>query len=201
MEQALKRARGNSGQGDEDLFSVFESTFAILFFGTPHRGSAFSSIGLKAVKTAKLAGFSVNESNVRDLKENSPILEELRESFASILDDKRIHVTTFQESDGYARCMLLDGKVSRIFQTVLRMFILGVQVVDIESSGLDHPLERKFTINANHMDICRFNGSQDDGYEKLRSELIRHLGRLKSIEVLKLKSELIQAPLTVGSWR
>jgi hypothetical protein len=68
----------------------------------------------------------VNESNVRDLKENSPILEELRESFASILDDKGIHMTTFQESDGYVWCMLLDGKVSRIFQTVLRMFILGV---------------------------------------------------------------------------
>jgi hypothetical protein len=90
--KALRRARGSIATDDQDLLSVYESTFAVIFFGTPHRGSPCSSIGVSAARTAKLAGFSVHES------------------FAAILDDRQIHVTTFQEGEGFARCVLLDGK-------------------------------------------------------------------------------------------
>jgi hypothetical protein len=64
-----------------------------------------------AAKLAKAVGFSVNDSNLRDLHESSPLLEELRDSFCSILEDTEICVTTFQEGHGFSKSVILDGKV------------------------------------------------------------------------------------------
>jgi hypothetical protein len=43
------------------------------------------------------------------------------------------------------------------------------KVVEGFSSSLDHARERKDTINANHMDMCRFSGIDDNGYRKITS--------------------------------
>ena len=48
------------------------------------------------------------------------------------------------------------------------------------SSGLDDARERKDFINANHMEMCRFTGSKDAGYRKVKDVLSRCLGRLQS---------------------
>jgi hypothetical protein len=31
--------------------------------------------------------------------------------------------------------------------------------------------ERRFTINANHMEMCRYSNKEDDGYQKVSREL------------------------------
>ena len=46
------------------------------------------------------------------------------------------------------------------------------------SSGLDDVMERKDFIQANHVDMCRYSGPEDDGYRKVRDALKRHLGVL-----------------------
>ena len=48
------------------------------------------------------------------------------------------------------------------------MLILA-KVVENASSALDYALEQKDFINANHVDMCRFSGVDDDGYEKVRA--------------------------------
>ena len=49
-----------------------------------------------------------------------------------------------------------------------------------DSSGVDHDLERKIPINANHLDMCKFatRGSTRKDYdEKVHAEVIRHWQR------------------------
>ena len=42
-------------------------------------------------------------------------------------------------------------------------------MVENSSSALDYALEQKDFIHANHVDMCRFSGFDDDGYVKLRA--------------------------------
>lgn len=39
------------------------------------------------------------------------------------------------------------------------------------SSALDYAREQKDFIRANHMGMCRFSGTDDDGYDKVRSAM------------------------------
>jgi hypothetical protein len=43
--------------------------------------------------------------------------------------------------------------------------------VEDTSSALDYALQEKDFIYANHMNMCRFSGFDDDGYEKIKAAL------------------------------
>jgi hypothetical protein len=36
---------------------------------------------------------------------------------------------------------------------------------------LDYEYEQKYFISANHINMCRFSGFEDDGYEKIKDSL------------------------------
>jgi hypothetical protein len=92
---------------------VFDSLHAIVFFGTPHHGSKDSSWGLLLRDIANAALFDTNDSILRDLDPNTGAakLELLSSSFAQVLKEKDIRITTFQESRGKAGIKVLRGKV------------------------------------------------------------------------------------------
>ncbi|KAF8249194.1 hypothetical protein K440DRAFT_544280, partial [Wilcoxina mikolae CBS 423.85] len=163
IEKALRRSLG-AREEEEDLKDVFCSTFGIVFFGTPHRGSSATSWGLIAKNAALAAGFDVNDRILKDLSVDSGILESLREEFNKMLVDKAFRVYTFQEGKGYKGIRGLTGKV-----------------VDDASSGLESGFERKDIINANHIDMCRFSGKEDEGYIKVASVLSRYVADIRSI--------------------
>ncbi|KAL2832255.1 hypothetical protein BJY01DRAFT_253964 [Aspergillus pseudoustus] len=81
--EALQRASDET-EKDKDLKEVLNSTFALFFLGTPHRGGAYTGLGLTAAKIAKITGFSANDQNIRDLKGSSPVLALLRQGFARL---------------------------------------------------------------------------------------------------------------------
>jgi len=168
---------------DSDLKDVLNSTFALIFFGTPHRGVAYTHLGLTASKMAKAAGFSVNDQNIRDLKGSSPVLTLIREGFDQLLQHGSFYVSTFQESVGYSGFGWMDSKVCRSFSMREALQIRTPltprrQVVPNESSELGHPTkERKNFIDANHMNMCKFQDEYDDGYIKTSGEIKRHVER------------------------
>lgn len=43
------------------------------------------------------------------------------------------------------------------------------------SSSLDYARQVKDVIHANHVDMCRFSGFDDDGYEKIKAALSHSL--------------------------
>jgi hypothetical protein len=108
--QALRRSRGaNSDQ--QDLRNIYESTFAIMFFGTPHRGSDYAVLSQFARNIAVASGFDANDRILRDLKPDSQHASLLREEFSQILAENRVFIDTFQEAKGFHGVKGLTGKV------------------------------------------------------------------------------------------
>lgn len=154
---------------DPDLLDINDSTHAIIFFGTPHRGSDLASWGLLLSTIAKVAQFDTNEAVLRDLDpmSGSSKLEEMRLDFDDILQDsqrlRELHVYSFQEEEGMTGTKLFGGKV-----------------VSNESSSLDSRKYGNDTIHANHMNMCRFSTKDDDGYEKFSAVLAKYISEIKT---------------------
>lgn len=79
---------------------VYESTKAILFLGTPHRGC--DSVGLAEIsrRIVSAGGFDTNHQNIAALAVDSQILEEYHERFLKLHNRKNFEIRTFQEALG-----------------------------------------------------------------------------------------------------
>ena len=94
------------------LRQIYESTAAIIFFGTPHGGA--DPRGLLehiAEKVVRAAGFTVNEQVVNTLLPTSERLRELRDEFAPMARQNKWIIYSFQEQYGV---QLLNGKKVRL---------------------------------------------------------------------------------------
>ncbi len=84
------------------VHDIFVSTVAILFLGTPHRGSDKAGIGEVVRRIASASGFDTTDHHLRALQINSPELERIHELFMKLYDERERHfkVLTFQEAKG-----------------------------------------------------------------------------------------------------
>ena len=112
----VKQALIESSKQDRDGRdrNLHKACCAVIFFGTPHRGSPDASLGSIIAGIAKMAQFDINKSILRDLdpKSGSPTLGTLLEDFNSLLIQQEIQVYTFQESAGKTGFGPLTGKVN-----------------------------------------------------------------------------------------
>lgn len=139
---------------------------AIVFFGTPHRGSDAASWGLMLSKIAQAAMFDTNSAILNDLhpSSGSSKLEDIERDFNPFL--KRMKIYTFQESVAVTGFGPLSNRVRSL--TRLEEIVANIlQVVLGQSSAYNNrEFEHLDTIHANHMNMCRFQGADDDGYQK-----------------------------------
>ncbi len=86
---------------------------AVIFLGTPHRGSSDASWGLIFSAIAKAAHFDVNKIFLRDLDplSGSPTLQMLQDDFLGIVRRGNIEIYTFQEGAGKTGFASFSGKV------------------------------------------------------------------------------------------
>ncbi len=119
VKQALVEARKRAS--NRRLHDIYTSTHAVIFFGTPHRGSNAASWGLVVSNIAKAAQMDVNDAILRDLDpaSGSTKLLELRRDFHDILQDPRqqspLQLYTFQEELGMTSLRGLGDKVIPVF--------------------------------------------------------------------------------------
>ena len=119
VKQALIEARKR--MSNNHLHNIYTSACAVIFFGTPHRGSDSASWGLMAGNLAKAAQMDVNDGILRDLDpaSSSSKLFELRRDFHDILQDSGqrnpLQLYTFQEELGMTSLRALGGKVTPVF--------------------------------------------------------------------------------------
>jgi hypothetical protein len=99
-------------QETHDAAGIRNSTRAIAFMGTPHRGSQLASYADIAVTCIKAAGVKANVSNIHQLKLDSGILEEIGSQFGSLLQSEKIKVLTFYE--------LKPTKIAGVSEAVVR---------------------------------------------------------------------------------
>jgi len=139
------------------LLDIYTSTEAIIFLGTPHRGSSKAGIAEVVRRIVSASGFDTTDQNLRALQVNSTELELIHEWFMKLYEqkDRRFKVLTFQEAKGVAGTTFLK---------------LNERVVEPFSSSLTatEPIQ---TINADHMSMCRFSSKEDEGYRQVSGEI------------------------------
>lgn len=110
VKEALRRSHSFESHHNH-LRQVYESTAAIMFFGTPHGGADPRGLReLIAEKVVRAAGFTVNEQIVNTLLPTSERLRELRDEFAPMARQNNWIIYSFQEQYG---APLLNGKKVR----------------------------------------------------------------------------------------
>ena len=91
---------------------IYESTVAIIFLGTPHRGSALAGLGETVTRAAKLVLRESNSNLIGSLDFNSEILSNIQEEFRKMIIEKDIQLHSFRESRGLYVVRGLSSKVT-----------------------------------------------------------------------------------------
>jgi hypothetical protein len=150
------------------------STSAVLFLGTPHRGSGYAPLGDTLRRVVSAFGFDTNDRNIRALRFDSPELELSREEFLRLWRRRNFTVRTFQEAQGLTLVKAFSDKVPHHCSqspSSTTLTLIPTKVVPDYSSSLDDPRERAQHLPGNHMSMCRFTSRQDPGYGKIVGEL------------------------------
>ncbi|KAK0737212.1 hypothetical protein B0T21DRAFT_159826 [Apiosordaria backusii] len=163
VKEMLRRAE-ESGE-HTSIRDILTSTVAVIFLGTPHRGSAdFAKLGDIVRRVAgTVLRVDTNSNIIRALGIDSPVLELSRESFLRQWQTYGFQVKTFQE--GRAMTGINIGR-------------LKDKVVPDSSSSLDDARECAETIHADHRSMTKYWGAEDPNYGKVGGEISRIIARL-----------------------
>ncbi|KFZ09362.1 hypothetical protein V502_08808 [Pseudogymnoascus sp. VKM F-4520 (FW-2644)] len=158
-----------------ELQPIFPSTFAVIFLGTPHRGSDWVGIAERAATFA----IGKNDTNIlRSLKVDSSELQRLVDSFAVMLREDAFKVHSFIEGHGITDIPGFTGKIVEEF-----------------SSVIGDAAETRYVLDANHRTMCKFSSKDDDNYAKV-------LQRIKAyIHSIELGAGLRPDPQGIGEPR
>ncbi|KAK8016646.1 hypothetical protein PG993_014835 [Apiospora rasikravindrae] len=136
--------------------NIIASTAAIMFFGTPHRGSKdLAGYGEVARKAASIL-LDTNSALLDSLGLRTTDLERSQEAFTRLWRKYEFRVKTFQEGAGL---------------TAVSIGVLNEKVVPDSSSKLDDPREEAETLQGNHKDIARVASNSDPNYVAVIGEL------------------------------
>ncbi|KAM0362811.1 hypothetical protein ACHAPK_011498 [Fusarium culmorum] len=161
VKQALVRA-----QASRDLSHVSEQTRAILFLGTPHRGSSFSAWGWLAAHALWL------------LKPNLDILGSLEYDSTSLLDLHRAFTGTTR--DTWRVYNFFEQRPTQIF----RLWLIQWQQLCVRepSATYDGPNIRNIGVPVDHSGLNKF-GSRSDSYQAILSKLIEATASLADLRI------------------
>ncbi|KAL2671524.1 hypothetical protein Neosp_014114 [[Neocosmospora] mangrovei] len=141
----------------DELCNIVSSTAAVIFLGTPHRGSPdLSALGAWAKSVLSGLRFQTNSAILDTLGLKTTDLERSQEAFSGLWSKHGFRVKTFQE--GYP-------------MTKINLGVLGNKVVPDTSSLIGDQREHAETLQANHMKMCRFSGREDPNFVKVVGEL------------------------------
>ena len=101
----------NIAEGKPELQEIESSTAALIFLGTPHRGSSHAGWGEVASRIASAAFFDVNRKNLGALEVNGDALAQLEKNFGRLVMHHNFTIHNFQEAQGYKGVKGLNGRV------------------------------------------------------------------------------------------
>jgi hypothetical protein len=158
------------------LNDIVEQTAAVVFLGTPHRGSVdMSKLGHKARKLVSAALLDSSSATLDILGLRTSDLERCQESFSRLWARYDFRVKTFQEGLGLTGFNIgpLNDKVGVLALLIVpgNDLSLTSQVVPNFSSLLGDAREHAETLQANHREMCRFSGPDDPNCRKVLGEL------------------------------
>jgi hypothetical protein len=151
---ALSRHHGT------DLAStgIVEKTFGVIFLGTPFEGSSKAKWALRALKVLDMVG-KTYKGNVKDLEERSTKLSSISEAFQKFVKAR-------------------DRSESRHFVEIACFFEQCAMYKTSKKAGVIVPKESAClpgvdpqSIQANHVDMCKFENEDKEGYKNISQRL------------------------------
>ena len=136
------------------FIDVYKYTSGIVFLGTPHRGSSTASLALTLAKIVRVdpGALRVNQDLLRELQRNSSQLDEINQEFA--------HVPGVESLS-----------IGSIYETRVTKHI-GI-IAERSSAILGFPSELCISLDVNHAQLSKFEGSDDDNYQIVLHLLLR----------------------------
>lgn len=156
VKKALAYSSTRTSKNVEHLYSVFVSTYAILFFGTPHHGTDRSSwLPIAQCESSSTLDPSRSDSQLLStLETNSETLQAITDQFSSLM--KQFHIFFFWEE----RKSYLHGQGAYVVDECSAAPIID----DTERAGID----------ADHMQMVRFSNDQTSCYRTVVEALGRY---------------------------
>jgi hypothetical protein len=135
--------------GETNLEKVVHSTLGIIFMGTPHGGADLADWGHTLAKYLKVIRHT-NPAIVGVLQRKSEVLAAVQQQFQ--------------------KSLLEPGVGIRIYCFFEEKPVVGVGIIVSEQSAVlsQHPNQ---SIAANHMDMTKFSGRNDVGYQRVLSRV------------------------------
>lgn len=169
----------SSASAESDLNDVIRSTAAVIFLGTPHRGSPdLAALGEWMRFTVSTLRMDTSSAIVDALGLKTSDLERAQDEFSGLWQKYDFRVKTFQETRG------LSG---------VDLDVLGNKVVPDYSSLIGDRREHAETIDANHMGMCRFFGAEDPNYRKVAGEIQSIYTSIKEVALSRNASSVMVA--------
>lgn len=155
-------------EGESNLEKVFLSTRGIIFMGTPHAGADLADWGFRL----------------------ATLLHVVRGTNATLLDPLRQKsevLTTVQQR--FQRSVLKPTVLIQIYCFFEEKPVVGVgKIVDKHSAALNQYPNQ--SIAANHMDMTKFRGKNDNGYQKVLGRLQDNIEWIDSLIPVKKSTGL-----------
>ncbi|KAI0457259.1 hypothetical protein F5B21DRAFT_464875 [Xylaria acuta] len=142
------------GQNDPAYIEIIKAISSIIFLSTPHRGTNLAET-LNRILRVSIVGNPMQF--IAELSAGSQTLQKLNEQFRHIAP--RLQVVSFYET-----------RPTSMART-------QVMVLEKDSSVLGYPGEVSKPLDADHHDVCKFNGPDDPRYISVRNVLKSLVGK------------------------
>ncbi|KAI4159715.1 MAG: hypothetical protein LQ342_006330 [Letrouitia transgressa] len=159
VKDALNQSRLTEGTR---LKEITPATFAVLFLGTPHRGSRTASLRRIAYNITTIATKRPNVPLLRALERNVETLDRIGDAFSQTMLRYKIQVYSFREE-----------KKTR------KYLIFNTMVVEADSAKIGDAREEVSSIPTNHEEMTKFSSSEDVGLKRISAQLRRWIGEIK----------------------
>ncbi|KAK6859075.1 hypothetical protein PG995_004928 [Apiospora arundinis] len=146
----------SQNSSEDRIKAIVETMEAVVFLGTPHRGSPMAKLGDSVSRIVRSLGLDTSSVLLDTLGLKTSDLQRSQEAFSAVWHNNSLRVKTFQEGQG-----LMGANIGP----------LNDKVVDDISSSLGDEREHAEVLNANHRDMCRFSEPRDPELVKIMAEL------------------------------
>lgn len=163
VKKALAYSSTRTSKNVEHLYSIFLSTFAILFFGTPHYGVDKASwLAMARAEESPLLAETRKESQLLlAIEKDSETLQAITDQFAHLM--KQFHIFFLWEE--------LQSDLGDHREYVVEESSAAPIVDSTERSG----------IHANHSQMVRFADPHSSSYRTVLEALVRYCGKAPPI--------------------
>ncbi|KAH8820667.1 hypothetical protein F5884DRAFT_57550 [Xylogone sp. PMI_703] len=136
------------GQIDVEYRHIVQAISAMIFLATPHRGSNLADILDRVLQVS----FQSSKSFIKELKQSSPSIEEINETFRHVAP--KLSIFSFYET---------------LLTTIAKS--KKVMVLDKHSSILGYENEVSTALDADHHDVCKYSNTDDPNYRHILDAL------------------------------